>query len=525
MNLGFLNRLLDQPFIKYFATFCVGSLLTFCFAPFHYTILLLVCFQTLFDILEKSSTHKHILLSVFLFFFGFFSASLYWLYYSFKTVNLAIFGPFAVIGLAVLLSFITGIFFIFFPNNWEGVPKWRKKLCFASLLFAGEFLRGHIFTGFPWNLTGYSCNMNFLLQSCSVIGIYGLTFFTIIAAVFLFSGKWKVDAVFFTLGFIVLVWGGQRISAYKQQPIPKEQVFNLRLVQPSVAQTDKWNRQKFWNHLNRLLYLSRLPSERKLNAIIWPEAAITTYLSENPELIKIVTNNLDKDTYLITGSPRRENNNVYNSLFVLNHLGEILCFYDKSHLTPFGEYIPFPSITPFKKLTHGFSDFSSGKGLEVINLQNIPPFVPLICYEAIHPGYVIPSNKNIKPRWILNITNDAWFGKSIGPHQHLKIVLVRCIEEGLPMMRVANNGITAVINACGEVVQKIDTDDVGIIDEQVPLSFDYTFYGQYHKTIDVFFFVLTIILFLLSAGISNAFKKSFFAKIFRIFGSSYRKTH
>lgn len=515
MNLGFLDGLfVNRPYAKYFLLLFAGSLLTFCFAPFCWILLLCVSYQIFFYVIEKEQSQKQRMLSVFVFFMGFFSSSLYWLFYSFKTVGLAIFGPLAVVGLAILLSIITGIFFIFFPSNFADLSFWRRRLFFAGCFFAGEFLRGHVLTGFPWNLTGYAWPFESILQVCSVIGIYGLTFITILTAAFLLSRCWKIQAVLLVCWVAILIWGNNRIDTYQKQTADSKYAFNVRLVQPSISQTDKWDRQKFWKHIDRLIALSELPAERPLSFIIWPEASVTTYLDEHPDLMKIVSHSLSKQTHLIAGAPRRHEHNIYNSLFVLNHEGKILRVYDKTHLTPFGEYIPLPSILPFKKLTHGFSDFSSGSGLEVIKIDKLPAFVPLICYEAIHPGYVMPTKKESIPRWLLNITNDAWFGRSIGPHQHFKIVRIRSIEEGLPMVRVANNGISAVIDSCGQVIQKLDTDDIGIIDEQIPSAFASTFYGTYHKVIDAAFFVFSIIFIAMSAGIGNVFKKNIIEKNF-----------
>jgi apolipoprotein N-acyltransferase len=184
--------------------------------------------------------------------------------------------------------------------------------------------------------------------------------------------------------------------------------------------------------------------------------------------------------YLITGAVRAAPSvgpvaQYWNSLEAVDGNGEIVAAYDKSHLVPFGEYVPFREILPLKKITHGSLDYSSGLGPETINLTGLPPFSPLICYEVIFPHTVVDEQN--RPDWMLNLTNDAWYGRTSGPYQHFAIARTRAVEEGLPLVRVANNGVSGVIDGAGRVVARIDLDTIGYADLQLPAKMDSTFYA------------------------------------------------
>ena len=181
---------------------------------------------------------------------------------------------------------------------------------------------------------------------------------------------------------------------------------------------------------------------------------------------------LPKGGQLIFGAPRARYDglsqitNLYNSLIVIDRDGDMIAEYNKSHLVPFGEYVPLPDILPIKKIAHGSMNYSAGPGPQTISLGNLPPFSPLICYEVIFPGHVQSPNGGAK--WLLNITNDAWYGATAGPYQHLAHARMRAIEEGLPMIRVANSGISAVIDGYGNILSKLPLNQAGYIDAQLP---------------------------------------------------------
>jgi apolipoprotein N-acyltransferase len=160
---------------------------------------------------------------------------------------------------------------------------------------------------------------------------------------------------------------------------------------------------------------------------------------------------------------------IWNALHAMDGSGEIVATYDKVHLVPFGEYTPLRALLGLAKLTAGSRDFSAGPGLKTVTLPGVPTFSPLICYEIIFPGAVKPaSGEGPAPRWLLNLTNDAWFGESSGPYQHFAAARIRAVEEGLPVVRAANNGISAVIDSYGRVIDRINLNDRGIVDVNLP---------------------------------------------------------
>ncbi|MDP5369955.1 MAG: apolipoprotein N-acyltransferase, partial [Pseudomonadota bacterium] len=181
-----------------------------------------------------------------------------------------------------------------------------------------------------------------------------------------------------------------------------------------------------------------------------------TFLNESLELRKALSGIAPTNGYVITGTPRREDGKIFTTLSAIDEKGNIPYHYKKTHLVPFGEYVPFRNLLPIHKITPGAVDFTKGDGIKTLNIPGIPPFSPLICYEALFPGEVVEKSTETKrPEWLLNITNDAWYGLSAGPYQHLALVRIRAIEEGLPLVRVANNGISAVIDPCGRVLHKL----------------------------------------------------------------------
>jgi apolipoprotein N-acyltransferase len=184
---------------------------------------------------------------------------------------------------------------------------------------------------------------------------------------------------------------------------------------------------------------------------------------------------------LITGTlranpPPSPVEEIWNSIEALNERGEIVAQYDKAHLVPFGEYVPFRNLLPLGKITAGTMDLSAGSGPRTIALPGLPPFAPLVCYEAIFPGAIVEEGD--RPAWMLNVTNDAWYGRSSGPYQHFAIARTRSVEEGLPLVRVANNGISAVIDPLGRVLARTDLDAIGYVDTALPYSTGPTLFAR-----------------------------------------------
>jgi apolipoprotein N-acyltransferase len=264
-----------------------------------------------------------------------------------------------------------------------------------------------------------------------------------------------------------------------------ESDIRLRLVQPNVPQSLKWDPVQREANLGKTVALARSPGLETRTAVIWPETAVpfvvTDFNEYGPGLRQTLATATPPGGYLLTGAPRAERDaegrlKLWNSLHVVNESASLVATYDKFHLVPFGEYVPLRSILRFAKVTVGTVDFSPGPGLETLTVPGLPPASPLICYEAIFPGRVTASG--LRPAWLLNITNDAWFGMSSGPYQHFTAARFRAVEEGLPLVRAANNGISAVVDGYGRVVAQLGLGETGVLDASLPPPLGATVYSR-----------------------------------------------
>jgi apolipoprotein N-acyltransferase len=243
----------------------------------------------------------------------------------------------------------------------------------------------------------------------------------------------------------------------------------------------KWDPTAAARNFRLLLDLSAAPATHHLSAVIWPEAATPYLLERDPSHLREIATIAPEDGYVITGAVRADPppgpvQHIWNSLEAVDGNGEIVARYDKAHLVPFGEYVPLRDTLPLKKITPGTMDYSAGPGPRTIELSGLPRFAPLICYEVIFPGAIVDERD--RPDWILNVTNDAWYGQSSGPYQHFAIARTRAVEEGLPLVRSANNGVSGVIDPVGRVLARIDLDTVGYADLSLPAAGEVTPYGR-----------------------------------------------
>ena len=371
---------------------------------------------------------------------------------------------------------------------------WREGaariLVFAVFYAAGEWLRGHAFTGFPWNLPAYGWGVSLaILQSASVLGAYGLSFLTILlgASLACLCGPRRgfvLPAV--TVLLFAGLWGaGQaRLSAHGTGFVPGVQ---LRLVQPDIPQAEKYKPRFLARNWERLLDLSMAPGPRPTH-IIWPEAAPPFVLSLAPSALDEIALLTGRGRSLITGAERivrrgPQSVSFYNSLYIFGPGGRQLAVYDKFHLVPFGEYVPFARLFAhlgITKLTAGEAGFSAGDGPHTYDLSGTgfgaPPVGPLICYEVIFPGAVTGK---VRPAWLVNVTDDSWFGPWAGPRQHLLIARVRAIEEALPLVRDANTGISAVIDPYGRIIARLGLGRMGVVDARLPKAAPASTYARY----------------------------------------------
>ena len=369
-----------------------------------------------------------------------------------------------------------------------------RVIFFAAIWTLLEWVRGWAFTGFPWNLIGTVwAGSDAMIQLTSVTGVYGLSLLSVIAATMpavLSEGApdrstlrrlMPVMIAFATLG-VVWVGGQVRLPQASGKTVPGVQ---LRLVQPNIPQALKWRTDLRRGHVEKQLNMSRTASPvngesgstpaKAPTHIIWAETAVPYVLGNTPGLTQALAEAVPPGGLLIFGAPRASPSGVqpkriWNSLLGIDSQGRVKGVYDKHHLVPFGEYVPFRAILPVEKLTAGRQDFSPGPGVRTLALDGLPPFSPLICYEVIFPGKVA-DNKS-RPQWLLNLTNDGWFGFSSGPYQHFAAARLRAVEEGLPLVRVANTGISGVIDGYGRVVRSLELGRAGVIDSPLPAALD-----------------------------------------------------
>ena len=273
----------------------------------------------------------------------------------------------------------------------------------------------------------------------------------------------------------------------------------LRLVQAGITQADKWRPELRDQHLDLYLRLSSALTETgqppNFSHLIWPETATPFFLADDHSRRKKIAQALPGQGVLITGSPRRGGSSrddirLYNGILSLDAKNRIAVIYDKAHLVPFGEYLPWRktlSRIGVDKLAHGAVDFSPGVGPRSVSLPALPPFRPLICYEIIFPGEIlgeIPSSSHEgDPKWLLNLTNDAWFGTGFGPQQHLDIARIRAVELGLPIVRAANTGISAIIDPYGRIIEQLPLGAAGFLDSKLPMALPKTLYAQFGDSI------------------------------------------
>ncbi|MGH6719912.1 MAG: apolipoprotein N-acyltransferase, partial [Alphaproteobacteria bacterium] len=252
---------------------------------------------------------------------------------------------------------------------------------------------------------------------------------------------------------------------------------SLRIEQGNVAQHHPWRSELRQAHLARYGALSQNAPGPRPRLLIWPESAVPYFLDEEPGLRATLGALVAPGGAFVSGVVRRRVDDgtlgaVWNSVMAVDDAGEVIAGYDKAHLVPFGEFMPLRALIPFRKLTEGSLDFSAGPGRVTWRLPGVPAVSPLVCYEAIFPGAVTrPDDRaDDRPEWLLNVTNDAWFGASAGPYQHLAAARLRAVEEGLPLVRAANTGISVVTDPYGRVVAGLGLGEDGVIDAVLPAA-------------------------------------------------------
>ena len=416
--------------------------------------------------------------------FGWFLASTFWVSHSLivKAPSLWFFTPFIAMGLAIILAMFWAAAGAI---SWTGrrPPLERLSWVIAALALM-EWARSFVASGLPWSLMGgiFAVHEN-SLQMASLIGVYGLTllaFGCAVAPLFWMLSARRIASLFILLPLCGTLWGALRLD--DQPVLTKNAMPNVRLVQPAIPQKDKWDRRKRDGHLANLVELSQAGNS-KPDFVIWPETAFAGLPGQNRQLladtVRAATN---KNGFLLTGIPRFNfENRLLNSVFLFDHRSGLRGIYDKRHLVPFGEYVPFRSWLPFLDVVAGPTDFVSGAQNYVMLVPGIGRVQTLICYEVIFAGRVVePKNR---PDVLVNVTNDAWFGETVGPWQHLHHAQMRAVEEGVPLLRVANTGVSAVFDGFGRQLASLPLGTRDYLDITVPPLLTATLFARFGNDI------------------------------------------
>jgi apolipoprotein N-acyltransferase len=481
-----------------------GALSAFAMAPFNAWPLLFLTFPVMVWLIDGAGAGPlrgvpAAAMAGWWFGLGYFVPGLYWIGYAFL-VDASTFAwllPAAILGLPAYLALFTAFGFALARLIWTRDSS--RVLALAACLTLSEWLRGHVLTGFPWNAFGYALTEPLALaQTASLIGLWGLTFLAV--AIFaspavLIDGTsrgrkpWIAPVMALLLLTAMGSFGIVRLSL---QPTMTVANVKLRIMQPNLQQDARFNYSAKAEVMRKYLTLSdraagpQSTGVRDASILIWPESAFPFFLTREADAVAQIADLLPKGTVLITGSvrapdlpPGEKITRAYNSIYVIDHDGSVLSVYDKLHLVPFGEFLPFQDLMEklgFEQLTRVQGGFIPGTRRHTMEVPNAPRVLPLICYEAIFPGDV--ASRDDRPGWIVNLTNDGWFGISTGPYQHLQQARVRAIEQGLPLVRAANTGISAVVDPLGRIVAQLGLGIEGVLDSSLPSAVRPTVYAR-----------------------------------------------
>ena len=491
--------------IFYIIPFFLGLITSFSLPPYNFFF---INFFTFPFLLIYLISNKHLgKLSSFcigwMFGFGYFLSNLYWITNSltfeesFKTLI-----PFALVliplflgifyGLATLVSFLIGL-----KKNFSSI------VIFATVLSLSEYLRSFIFGGFPWNLIIFSLTDNLpSIQILSFIGTYSLNlvFITLclIPTIIFFKYSNKIKIFYLSFAFLIMItnfiFGNLIIKNYEK--IEKTNLNTLiKVISPKI------DIKRFLQDVNPEEILIDLiktskPDKKKETIFIFPEGVLSNiYLKDLKKYNYLFIENFSSKHKIILGINSYKDSKIFNSLVVIDNNTNILSKYDKNKLVPFGEFLPFENFFKkfgLKKITQGYLSFSSSDTRNLININKLN-FLPLICYEIIYSGN-ISNNNNLDYDFILNISEDGWFGESVGPHQHFSHSIFRSIEEGKNVIRSANNGISAYINSKGQIISKIITTKKGFIELKSFKQVKKTHFSTYGNKIFFYFLIIYITL-------------------------------
>jgi apolipoprotein N-acyltransferase len=508
--------------------FSSGLILNLALPPFDFFAVGFVSFPILLWLLESAEappsargllrTYPAAVVGWF-FGFGYFLGGLWWLGNALLNAgNEFIWAlPLAILGLpAALAFFFSFATIIAYSLGGSGIG------AAASLAFAigiTEWLRGFIFTGFPWNGVGMTIMpAPMMMQSASVLGVVGMNalavFVFALPGCFMLSRRRWLGPILSGLLLAAHASFGMVILNDAPQKMDAPNAKTVRIVQPSIQQTEKWDGSErdriFATYLKMTAQLPEV-GEPAPSLVIWPETAVPFIFADRPDALAAIGDVLSDGQILLAGTVRqegeRENGDelrYYNSIVAINSNGEIIDAADKVHLVPFGEYLPLEKLlraVGIDQVVTTAGGFTAGSALHTLSLPNLPTILPMICYEIIFPGAL--EAPKTRPQLVVNITNDAWYGKTPGPYQHFRLAQLRAVESGIPVVRSANNGVSGFIDSHGRVRSALNLNVVGNLDQALDENNSKTIYSM--RGAQTIFFTYCLLLALI--GLTNLLQR------------------
>ena len=485
----FLNK---RIFMVLVIPFLLGCISVFSFQPFNFTIINFIIFPCLFFILcniNKRSKNKYRkkphLINIFYvgYFFGvgFFLTGTYWISNSLQfDQSFKNFIPFTIILIPLALGLFYGLGSIIVGKYLEYDIK--SIFLFSATISSADYLRAKIFTGFPWNLWAYSWSwFTEIIQILNPIGLFAfnllaITFYCTPSIFFLKKFKFKslILLIFFTSFFANYLYGNYLLNNNDQQSqsyINENKFINIKIISPNFELKYNLSDKETFERVRKLIRYSNTEKNKK-TLFIWPEGALSgKYFFEIEKYKGLIKENFSKNHLIVLGinTLDKENDKFYNSMVVVDNNLEKKFQYNKIKLVPFGEFLPFKKYLEkigLKKITEGFGSFSNGSITSSFSYDNLN-IVPLICYEIIFPELIqkIKQKNNL----LINISEDAWFGDTIGPYQHFSKSIFRAIESDSFVLRSANKGISAVINNKGQIIKALKNNETGNLEYKLPV--------------------------------------------------------
>ena len=470
--------------------FFLGALTVFSFQPFNFSIINFIILPIFFYLTvyikkkskstyRKKPLRKNLFIFGTAFGFGYYLSGIHWITYSLTfDESFKILIPFGLIFIPLFLSLffsmITLIFGSFLNLNF------LSMLIFSGSLAFSDYLRAKILTGFPWNLWIYSFSWSpEIIQILDKLGLFSLNliFLTVfmLPSVLFFKISLRKKFLYLSIASLIIfsffIYGNHSINKNNTELKTTNKKFNIKVVSPNFKLEYGLNDKDIEIRLNKLIKISEASNDPK-TLYIWPEGVFSGYsFDELNPFKKTILKNFKNDHFILFGINRfdAQKNGYYNSLIIINNKMEILQEYKKQKLVPFGEFLPFEKILNkfgFKKITEGHGSFLRGENQKNLTLDNLN-ILPLVCYEIIFTKFVQKSDLNTN--LIVNISEDGWFGNSIGPYQHFSKTIFRAIEQNSFLIRSANKGVSAIIDNKGNVIKKLSPNEAGNIELEVPL--------------------------------------------------------